>query len=170
MSYKWILVPIKAPVEVIREGAFAGTYFRDIYSGVTGKWYRKTWKELDQLKDIDKEYYFSSYYEVSMNKYGVKCGTLLRFWENKGWINETDPYGWFQWYFRCWLDRRSEDDERQIIRWKKIVSKFMIKVVQMIKDGGSKYDDNSISPKIRQVLLHRGYELTEKEFCTDLTN
>ena len=102
----------KAPVEVIRGGTFAGTYFRDIYSGVTRKWYRKTWKELDQLKDIDKEYYFSSYYEVSMNKYGVKCGTLLKFWKNKGWINETDPYGRFQWYFRCWLDRRSDDDER----------------------------------------------------------
>ena len=24
----------KAPVEVIKEGAFGGTYFRDIYSGV----------------------------------------------------------------------------------------------------------------------------------------
>ena len=26
------------PVEVIKKGAFVGTYFRDIYSGVTGKW------------------------------------------------------------------------------------------------------------------------------------
>ena len=32
----------KTPVEVIREGAFGGTYFRDIYSGVTGKWYKKS--------------------------------------------------------------------------------------------------------------------------------
>ena len=23
-----------------------------------------------------------------------------------------DPYGWFQWYFRFWLDRRSKYDER----------------------------------------------------------
>ena len=28
----------KTPVEVIREGACGGTYFIDIYSGVTGKW------------------------------------------------------------------------------------------------------------------------------------
>ena len=32
----------KTSVEVIKEGAFGGTYFRDFYSGVNGKWYRKT--------------------------------------------------------------------------------------------------------------------------------
>ena len=45
--------------------------------------------------DIDQKYYCSSYYDVSVNKYGVKCSTSLRFWENKGWINKIDPYGWF---------------------------------------------------------------------------
>ena len=59
--------------------------------------------EFDQLKDVDQKYYCSNYYGASVNKYGVKCGTSLRFWENKGWINEIDPYGWFQWYFRYWL-------------------------------------------------------------------
>ena len=34
----------------------------------------------------------------------------------------------------------------------------------MIKKSGSKYDDYSISPKIRQILLHLGYELTKKDF------
>ena len=34
----------------------------------------------------------------------------------------------------------------------------------MIKDAGSIFDDYSISPKIRQTLLHWGYELTEKDF------
>ena len=29
--------PNKTPSEIINEGAFGGTYFRDIYSGVTGK-------------------------------------------------------------------------------------------------------------------------------------
>ena len=38
-----------------------------------------------------------------------------------------------------WL--KSEDDERQINRWKKIVSRFRGKLVKMIKDVGSKYDD-----------------------------
>ena len=34
----------------------------------------------------------------------------------------------------------------------------------MSKNSGSKYDDYSISPKIRQMLLHWGYQLTEKGF------
>ena len=79
--------------------------------------------------------------DVSVNKYGVKWETMLRFWENKGWINEIDPYGWFQLYFRYWLGRRSEDHVRQINRWKRIVSRFRGKLVKMIKDAGSKYDD-----------------------------
>ena len=109
----------KTAVEIIREAAFGGTYFRDIYSSVNGKWYKKPWNELDQLKDIDQKFQCSSYYDGSANKYGVKCRTLLRFRENKGWINEIDPYGWFQWYFRYWLGKRSQDDKRQVNRLKK---------------------------------------------------
>ena len=67
----------KTPVEVIKEGG--GTYFRDIYSGVTGKWYRKSWKEFHQLKDINRKYYCSNYYDASVNTYGVQYGTSLRF-------------------------------------------------------------------------------------------
>ena len=36
----------------------------------------------------------------------------------------------------------------QINRWKKIVSRFRSKLVKMIKDAGSKYDDYSISLKL----------------------
>ena len=156
--------PNKTPVKIIKEGAFGGTYFRDIYSGTNKKWYRKSWKEFDQLKNIDVKYYALEYYDVNVNKYGVKTGTSLRFWENKGWIKKIDPYGWFQWYFRYWLGRRSKDDKRQINRWKKIVSRFRGKTVKMIRDDGNKCDDYSISPKIRQILFHWGYELTERRF------
>ena len=44
------------------------------------------------------------------------------------------------------------------------MSRFRGKLVEMIKDAGGKYNDYSISAKIRQVLLHWGYELTEKDF------
>ena len=44
------------------------------------------------VEDIDQKYYCLKYYDVSVNKYGVKCGTSLRFWENNGSINPIDPY------------------------------------------------------------------------------
>ena len=139
------------------------TYCRDIYSGVNGKWYRKSWKQFGELKNIDQKYYCSNYYDVSANKYGVLCRTSLGFWENKGWINHVDPYGWLQWYCRYWLGRKSFDDERQINRRKGIVSSFKSKLMKMIKDVNGRIDDYSISPKIRQVLLHWGYELVESD-------
>ena len=44
--------PNKVSIEIINEGAFGGTSFRDIYSNVTGKSYKKSWKEFDHLKNI----------------------------------------------------------------------------------------------------------------------
>ena len=52
----------------------------------------------------------------------------------------------------------------------KNVSRFRGKLVKMIKDAGSKYDDYSISPKIKQILLHWGYKLTEKDLFIDSIN
>ena len=40
----------------------------------------------------------------------------------------------------------------------------------MIKDADSKNDNYSVSSKIRQILLHWGYKLTEKDFFINLTN
>ena len=141
--------PNKSPIEIIKEGAFGGNK----------KWYKNSWKKFIHLKNIDVKFYASDYYDINVNKYGVKCETSLRFWENKDCINKIDPYGWFH-----WLGRRSKDDKRQINRWKKIVSRFSGKLVKVIKNSGSKYNDYSISPKIRQILLHWSYELTKKDF------
>ena len=66
-----------------------------------------------------------------------------------------------------------EEDQkmtRDINRWKGIVSKFKGKLVKMIKDVGGKFDDYSISPKIRQIFLHLGHELTEKDFFINSEN
>ena len=63
-----------------------------------------------------------------------------------------------------------KDDKRQINRWKSIVNRFRGILVKMVKDDASKFDDYSISPKIRQILLHWVYELTEKDFFINLTN
>ena len=50
------------------------------------------------------------------------------------------------------------------------MSRFRGKLVKMIRNASSKYDDYLISPKIRQILLRWGYELTKKDFFIDLSN
>ena len=50
------------------------------------------------------------------------------------------------------------------------MSLFRGKLVKMIKDAGIKFNDYSILPKITQILLHWGYELTEEVFFSELTN
>ena len=87
--------PNKTPIEIIKEGAFGGTYFRDIYSNINKKWYKNSWEQFVQLKNIDANLWYKFIYGINVNKYGVKCETL-RFWESKGCINKIDPYGWFQ--------------------------------------------------------------------------
>ena len=156
--------PNKTPIEIIKEGAFGGTYFRDIYSNINKKWYKNSWKKFIHLKPIDPKFYASDYYDINVNKYCIKWRTSLRFWKNKDWTNKIDRYGWFQWNFIYWLGRRSKDDKRKINRWKKIVSRFRGKLVKIIKNSGIKYDDYSILPIIRQILLHWGYELIKKDF------
>ena len=72
------------------------------------------------------------------------------------WINFIDPLWWFQWYFKYWLGKRSLDDERQINRWQRIVSRFERKLVRMTKDGNSRFDDYSVSLKIKQIFTALG--------------
>ena len=50
------------------------------------------------------------------------------------------------------------------------MSSFRGKLVKIIRDAGSKFDDYSASLKIGQILLHWGYELTEKDFFNELSN
>ena len=73
--------PNISPFEVVKKGAFGGTYFRNIYSGANDKFYKDSRKEFKELKSINKKYYASAFYDASLNKYGAKCGTSLRFWE-----------------------------------------------------------------------------------------
>ena len=160
--------PNLSPHQILKMGAFGGTYFRPIYSSVTKKHY----KSEDVIKEYPKSWFkgidiekmvTSSKYDKKVNKYGVKCGSDLEDWEKSGWMHEQDPYGWFQWYCRFYMGRRTDDDKRQIKRWLALAGpkgRFKNRLVNMIKNKDAKYDDPSISPVIRQTLLHWGYQIT----------
>ena len=92
--------PNKTPIEIIKEGTFGGTYFRDIYSGIHEKWFKNSWKKFNQLECIHVHFFAADYYDVNVNKYEVKTGTSLRYWESKGRICAVYPYGWFQLVFQ----------------------------------------------------------------------
>ena len=55
------------------------------------------------------------------------------------------------------------EDERQINRYKRVVNRFKDILAKIIKNKSAKFDDISISPKIRQILLHWGYELVDDD-------
>lgn len=160
--------PNLSPKEVIQLGSFGGTYFRDIVSGVTGEKYEghEVVKELpedwfDGL-DLDADVCSSSYNKAA-NRYKVACGASLGQWECSGWISQLDPYGWFQWYCRFFLGRRSSDDERQIDRWMKgqgPTGRWRIQLCNKIIRARAHIDDVKVSPVIRQVLQHWAYKLT----------
>lgn len=163
--------PNKTPAEVLKAGSFGGTYFRPIYSSVTKKKYGdEVWKELPEewLEGLKiKSVVACSVYDNNVNKYKVKCGASLEEWENSGWMNPQDPYGWFQWYCRFYQGRRTEDDERQIGRWQRCCGekgRWKQNLVSKIVKAGAEYDDFKISPVVRQTLLHWAYELTQKDF------
>jgi len=163
--------PNLSPREMFKLGSFGGTYWRPIKSkyfenelrNVHKKYPKSWWKGIPEdhlTRSFDK-------YDVKINKYGVKVGTTLEFWEKKNWIRETQPYGWVQWYCDYYMGKRGDDDERQIKRWQALAGprgRFMRFLVTQIIKKKAKWNDETVSPKIRQVLQHWGYKLTKKDY------
>ena len=167
--------PNLSPRDMFKLGSFGGTYWRPIksmfYPNILKNKYKKYpkswWSGIPtshltmRMEDYDK----------SINKYGVRVGTSLKFWECKGWIEKSAPYGWVQWYCDFFNGKRGNDDERQVKRWKALAGprgRFMrFLVTQIIKKKG-KWDDETTSPKIRQVLQHWGYKLTKKDYNIEI--
>lgn len=163
--------PNLTPKQIFELGSFGGTYWRPITSKFFKKKLKNKHKKYIWLNNIDNDTLTRPFdeYDKKINKYGVKVGTTLEFWEEKGWIDKKDPYGWVQWYCEFYSGRRSKDDERQISRWSKLAGsngRFRKWLVTQILKKGTKddWDNYNISPAIRQTLQHWGYKLTKKDF------
>lgn len=101
--------PDLTPEMMLRLGVFDGEYINDWIDEIPLEWIMMTLleKKLNIFNSSNKNYNF----------YGVSSLQDMDHWVSKGWVREQDPKGWFQWYIRYYLGRRSEDDDRQIARW-----------------------------------------------------
>tara|TARA_B100001123_G_scaffold450300_1_gene619949 strand:- start:8389 stop:8994 length:606 start_codon:yes stop_codon:yes gene_type:complete len=160
--------PNMTPREIFAEGSFGGTYWRPIFSSVISQSLSNQHLEFqDWWGGIDDTLLTSENYDKRANRFGVSCGTSLDMWENKGWINEQDPYGWVQWYCRFFKGRRSPDDDRQIRRWKAFAGekgRFRNQLINLVISRETSHDDESVSPVIRQSLQHWAYRLNFEDF------
>lgn len=131
--------PELTPKQMLEMGVFGGKYITD---GATE--FPKSWFANAKLSPKGKD--------VSLNYFKVDASQPLSVWWKKGWIRDQDPRGWFQWYCRYFLGRRSLDDERQIKRWK-AMKRHIAQLQKNCKKG-----DLKCRIKQRQVLLHWAYD------------
>lgn len=134
--------PDLTPKQMLRMGVFGGEYFSDQPSDIPKDWFKR-------VKLSDKS-------DPKLNYYKVSASQPLKVWQQKGWIDERDPRGWFQWYCRYYMGRREpEYDEWQIKRWKAIT-----RHIGQIKANCMPGDINC-RPRQRQTLLHWAYDSTK---------
>eukprot|EP00656_Telonema_subtile_P012842 TRINITY_DN1649_c0_g1_i1.p1 TRINITY_DN1649_c0_g1~~TRINITY_DN1649_c0_g1_i1.p1 ORF type:complete len:188 (-),score=26.41 TRINITY_DN1649_c0_g1_i1:141-704(-) len=160
--------PRLTPKQMLASGVFGGCYFNP-RGGKPGVKHPKGIPGLsveefpqDWTADLLEEMYASRRYNIAVNKYKVKSGQDQRAWEQQGWIHEQDPRGWFQWYCRFFTGRRTADDERQISRWSGVTGpkgRWKRTLLNKVVNSGREFDDESVSPVIRQTLLHWAYEI-----------
>ncbi|MBV19560.1 MAG: hypothetical protein CL870_00480 [Cytophagia bacterium] len=156
--------PNLSPKEIIRLGSFGGIYFYD-----EGGRIDINYKEFpsDWFDGLEESFYLSKKYNRKINFFKIKSGLSQEDWEEKGWINKQDPRGWFQWYCRYYVGRRTDDDERQIKRWNNFCGekgRWRNYIYSKINKRGTSIDDISFSLAVRQSLLHWGYMINNGDF------
>lgn len=131
--------PEVTPKQMLELGVFGGKYMTDCVDEFPKDWFKNA-----KLSSEGKD--------PKINYFGVDASQPLKVWQKKGWINPQDPRGWFQWYCRYYMGRRTRDDERQIERWK-----AMGRHIAQIKKNCKPLDLNC-RRRQRQALLHWAYD------------
>ncbi|MDI6799485.1 MAG: hypothetical protein QMD53_02235 [Actinomycetota bacterium] len=131
--------PELSPEELLKMGIFGGKYMTDCGGEFPKGWYLGA-KLCSELHD------------PAINFFGVNASKPCSCWIERGWIYPEDPRGWFQWYCRYYMGRRSEFDDFQIKRWK-ATRRHIAQIEKNCLKG-----DLSCRPRQRQVLLHWAYE------------
>jgi hypothetical protein len=131
--------PELTPEEMLELGVFGGKYMTDCRDEFPPDWFANA-----KLSPARRD--------PSLNFFGVDASKSLAYWREKGWIHPDDPRGWFQWYCRYYMGRRSSDDDRQIKRWRAMKRH----VAQITKHCFP--SDLDCRKKQRQALLHWAYD------------
>ncbi len=131
--------PELTPKQMLEMGVFGGKYMTDSRDEFPKSWFKKA--KLCSEK-----------HDPKLNYFGVSASQPLSVWRKKGWINPQDPRGWFQWYCRYYMGRRSLDDERQIKRWRAI-KRHIAQIKKNCRPG-----DLSCRRVQRQAVLHWAYD------------
>jgi hypothetical protein len=131
--------PQLTPQEMLELGVFGGKYMTDCATEFPADWF-----EGARL--------CSARHDPALNYFGVNASQPLAEWRRRGWIHPDDPRGWFQWYCRYFMGRRSADDARQIRRWR-AMRRHLAQIKQNCARG-----DLTCRRKQRQALLHWAYD------------
>jgi hypothetical protein len=131
--------PELTPQQMLELGVFGGKYMTDCRNEFPNDWFAHA--KLSPKK-----------HDPQLNYFGVSASQPLYMWRHKGWINSHDPRGWFQWYCRYYRGRRSDDDERQIKRWR-AMRRHVAQIKKYCRPG-----DIFCRPRQRQALLHWAYD------------
>ncbi len=131
--------PFFTPKEMLELGVFEGKYMNDCRGEFPADWF-------EDAKTSDKA-------DEALNYFGIKSRQPLQVWQDKGWIIEPDPRGWFQWYCRYYMGRRiPEVDEKQIKRWRGF-ARHAGQIKANCMSG-----DLDCRPRQRQALLQWSYD------------
>jgi hypothetical protein len=131
--------PELTPQQMLALGVFCGKYMTDTRGEFPARWFAGA--RLAQGRR-----------DCSLNFFGVDASQPLSIWRAKGWIHPDDPRGWFQWYCRYYMGRRTADDARQIRRWR-AMARHAVAIRRHCEAG-----DLECRRKQRQALLHWAYD------------
>jgi len=131
--------PELTPKQMLELGVFGGKYMTDCRHEFPASWFTHA-----RLSPTHRD--------PKLNCFGVNASQPLAVWWRNGWIRPPDPRGWFQWYCRYYMGRRSSDDARQIRRWRAI-RRHVAQIVSECETG-----DLDCRRRQRQAVLHWAYD------------
>jgi len=131
--------PQLTPKQMLQAGVFGGKYLTDCLREFPASWFVRV-----KLSPSRRD--------ARLNYFGVNASQSLAVWRRNGWIRPQDPRGWFQWYCRYYMGRRTADDARQIRRWR-AMARHVAAICRHCQKG-----DLECRRKQRQALLHWAYD------------